>query len=72
MVSVKLIVKVEPGEDGWLVGEVPSLPGCMSQGRDMNELKANMTEAIVGWLEVANEAAQQDAKEAYSMEVVLA
>lgn len=38
----------------------------------MNELKANMTEAIVGWLEVANEAAQQDAKEAYSMEVVLA
>ncbi len=21
-------------EDGWIVAEVPALPGCMSQGRD--------------------------------------
>lgn len=59
--QVDLLVVVEQGEDGWLVGEVPTLPGCVSQGRTMEELKANMADAIVGWLEVAQERVAQEA-----------
>ena len=34
------------GEDGWIVAEAPSLPGCVSQGRTREEAIANVTEAI--------------------------
>ena len=39
-------VVLYPGEDGCLVAEVPSLPGCVSQGRTRDEALANIREAI--------------------------
>jgi len=44
-------IVLEPGEDGWLVAECPSLPGCVSQGRTEAEAIDNIREAIQGWLE---------------------
>ena len=41
-----------PGEDGYLVAEVPSLPGCISQGRTRDEALANIREAIALHIEV--------------------
>ena len=35
-----------PGEDGYMVAEVPSLPGCVSQGKTRDEALANVREAI--------------------------
>ncbi len=35
-----------PGEDGYVVAEVPSLPGCVSQGKNRDEALANVREAI--------------------------
>ena len=35
-----------PGEDGYTVAEVPSLPGCVSQGTTRDEAMANIREAI--------------------------
>ena len=35
-----------PGEDGFIVAEVPSLPGCISQGKTRDEALANVREAI--------------------------
>lgn len=35
-----------PGEDGYLVAEVPSLPGCVSQGKTREEALVNVREAI--------------------------
>lgn len=35
-----------PGEDGYVVAEVPSLPGCVSQGKTRDEALANVREAI--------------------------
>jgi len=35
-----------PGEDGYIVAEVPSLPGCVSQGTSRDEALANVREAI--------------------------
>lgn len=39
-------VIVERGEDGYLIGSVPELRGCSSQGRTMDELFERMREAI--------------------------
>jgi predicted RNase H-like HicB family nuclease len=35
-----------PGEDGYVVAEVPSLPGCFSQGKTRAEALTNVYEAI--------------------------
>jgi predicted RNase H-like HicB family nuclease len=35
-----------PGEDGQIVAEVPSLPGCITQGKTRDEALANVREAI--------------------------
>ena len=37
---------VEQGEDGYLIGRVPSLPGCATQGKTLEELLERMKEAI--------------------------
>ena len=34
------------GEDGFIVAECPQLPGCMSQGRTMEEAARNIRDAI--------------------------
>ncbi|MFO8019371.1 MAG: type II toxin-antitoxin system HicB family antitoxin, partial [Promethearchaeia archaeon] len=34
-------VVVEKDESGYYVGEVPALPGCLSQGKTVEELKVN-------------------------------
>jgi len=39
-------VVLYPGEDGYMVAEVPSLPGCVSQGKTRDEALANVREAI--------------------------
>ena len=43
------------GEDGFLVAEVPSLPGCISQGKTREEVLANVREAIALHEEVLRE-----------------
>jgi len=44
-----------PGEDGYVVAEVPSLPGCVSQGKTRDEAVANVREAIFLHEEVLRE-----------------
>ena len=44
-----------PGEDGYLIAEVPSLPGCVSQGKTRDEALANIQEAIGLHVEVLQE-----------------
>ncbi|WP_334102786.1 type II toxin-antitoxin system HicB family antitoxin [Methanothrix soehngenii] len=45
-------VIISNGEDGWLVIECPSLPGCVSQGRTVEEALENIKDAIQGCLNV--------------------
>jgi len=52
---MKLQVVIEQDETGYYVAEVPALPGCVSQGQTMTEAKANIKEAVTGWLAVMNE-----------------
>ena len=48
-------VLLYPGEDGYVVAEVPSLPGCVSQGKTRDEALANIREAIALHVEVLQE-----------------
>ena len=44
-----------PGEDGYVVAEVPSLPGCISQGKSREEALENVREPISLHVEVLRE-----------------
>ena len=48
-------VLISEGEDGWFVVECPSLPGCVSQGRTIEEALENIKDAIQGCLDVLGE-----------------
>lgn len=48
---MKYRVIIEQDEDGIFVAEVPSLPGCVSQGTTRLEVLANVREAIEVYLE---------------------
>lgn len=43
------------GEDGYFVAEVPSLPGCVSQGKTRQEALVNIEEAIALYIEVLHD-----------------
>jgi predicted RNase H-like HicB family nuclease len=45
-------VLLYPGEDGYFVVEVPSLPGCISQGKSKSEALVNIQAAIALYIEV--------------------
>jgi len=42
-------------EEGGFWAKVPSLPGCATEGDTMEELKANLREAVECWLGVGAE-----------------
>ena len=48
-------VIIYPGEDGYYVAEVPSLPGCVSQGSTKEEAAVNIKEAIKGYIAALEE-----------------
>ena len=48
-------VHIQQDEDGVFVAEVPSLPGCLSQGRTREEAVANVREAMAAYLESLEE-----------------
>ncbi len=48
-------VIIYPGEDGCWVAEVPSLPGCISQGRTKEEALNNTKEAIQAYIDALKE-----------------
>ena len=48
---MKYRVIVEQDEDGMFVAEVPSLPGCISQGETRTEVLKNIQEAIEVYIE---------------------
>jgi predicted RNase H-like HicB family nuclease len=45
-----------PGEDGYWVAAVPSLPGCHSQGKTRDEALRNIREAAELWIETVQDA----------------
>lgn len=52
---MKIRAVIHPAEEGGYWAEVPALPGCITEGDTLEEVTANLKDAIEGWLEVANE-----------------
>jgi len=50
--KIKAIIHL--AEEGGYWAEVPALPGCITEGDTMEEVTANLKDAIEGWLDVAN------------------
>lgn len=46
-------VFIKKGEGGNFIASVPSLPGCRSQGKTIEEARKNIEEAVRGYLKVA-------------------
>jgi predicted RNase H-like HicB family nuclease len=49
---MKLKAVVHEAEEGGYWAEVPALPGCVTEAETMEQLMANLREAIEGWLAV--------------------
>jgi predicted RNase H-like HicB family nuclease len=49
---MKIRVIVHKAEEGGYWAEVPSIPGCATQGETMEEIEVNIREAIEGCLSV--------------------
>ncbi len=43
---------IDQGENGWLVGQLEEIPAVMTQGKTIQELKANLMDALGLYLEV--------------------
>lgn len=52
---MKFLVTLTEGEDGYIVAEYPTLPGCLSQGRTREEALANIKEAVALSIETRRE-----------------
>ncbi|UBF24910.1 type II toxin-antitoxin system HicB family antitoxin [Kovacikia minuta CCNUW1] len=51
---MKIRAIIHPAEEGGYWAEVPALPGCVTEGETIDEVTANLKDAIEGWLNVAN------------------
>ena len=45
---------IERDSEGWYIGNIPTLPGCHTQARTIDELTARMQEALTLYLEDSN------------------
>jgi len=54
---------IHPAEEGGFWAEVPALPGCLTQGETLDELQANLREAIELWLSVDDEVMEPSAND---------
>ena len=57
---MKLTAVIENGENGWLVGQIEEIPAVISQGKTVEELKANLLDALYLYLETQKELTDQE------------
>nr|VFK38639.1 MAG: Predicted nuclease of the RNAse H fold, HicB family [Candidatus Kentron sp. SD]VFK44159.1 MAG: Predicted nuclease of the RNAse H fold, HicB family [Candidatus Kentron sp. SD]VFK77889.1 MAG: Predicted nuclease of the RNAse H fold, HicB family [Candidatus Kentron sp. SD] len=50
---MKLKILFHQAEEGGFQAEIPGLPGCISEGDDLDETLANIRETAEGWIAVA-------------------
>jgi len=54
---------IHPAAAGGFWAEVPALPGCLTQAETLDELHANLREAIQLWLSVDDETMESNAND---------
>ena len=71
--NYKIIIMYDKEYEGYVV-DVPALPGCMSQGKTMDEALNNIKDAIKGWLHVErkhNRSEENEIRELFIGEVTV-
>ena len=66
---MRQVVLHPDAEDGGWVAEVPSLPGCVSQGETKEEALRNIREAIAQWLDAAQALGRSIPAESFDVQV---
>ncbi|MBC8064853.1 MAG: type II toxin-antitoxin system HicB family antitoxin [Chlorobia bacterium] len=69
---MKYAVRLIPEDEGGFSVVVPGLPGCVSQGETRAEALDNVKEAILLYLEVSQESANEGEPESVSIDVKVA
>ena len=57
---MNLTAIIEKSKDGWYVGQIEELPAAISQGKTIDELKANLIDAFMLLLETNKENTEKD------------
>ena len=68
---MKLKVVVHDAEEGGYWAEVPSIPGCATQGESFEELLENLYEAVEGCLAVDVSDATGESESARVLEIAV-
>jgi predicted RNase H-like HicB family nuclease len=50
--TLRLTIVYEDADEGWILAEIPEVPGALSQGRTRDEARANVIDALHGILEL--------------------
>ncbi len=69
--SMKFTTTVYRDEEGAWVAECPSIPGCVSQGKDRDDALRNIREAIAACLDVRAERGMPLTVETRQVEVMV-
>jgi predicted RNase H-like HicB family nuclease len=67
--SMKLRAFIYAAEEGGYWAKVPAIPGCVSQGETLEEVRSNILDALAGCLSVREEMALTEAPVIEEMEV---
>ncbi len=51
---------IEPGENGWLIGQIKEIPAAITQGENFEELKRNLLDALNLILDLNEEVSEKD------------
>ncbi len=64
----QVVIYADQDDGGW-VAEVPSLPGCISQGDTREEVLRNIRDAIETWVDGAQQAGMEVPVETFDVQV---
>jgi antitoxin HicB len=65
----QVILRADHEDGGW-IADVPSLPGCLSQGETKAEALANVRDAITAWISAALTTSREVPRDPRDAEIV--
>jgi predicted RNase H-like HicB family nuclease len=71
--TLRLTIVYEDAGEGWILAEIPEVPGAISQGRTREQARGNVIDALHGILELRGEhALRQPAADSEPLELTIA
>ena len=64
----QVLIYPDPEDSGW-IAEVPSLPGCISQGESKEDVLRNVRDAIEVWINGAQAVGLETPGESFDVQV---